>query len=47
MTLDQCWELARPWYAGRMEADWRGRSPEAAEAIFTAVGLVGDFWAME
>lgn len=46
MTLDQCWAMARRWYAGRMEEGWRGRSPEAAQAIFEAVGLTGPFWRM-
>jgi hypothetical protein len=46
MTLDRCWALARRWYAGRMEAAWRGRTAEAAAAIFDEVGLVGDFWRM-
>lgn len=46
MTLDQCWAMAGRWYAGRMEAGWRGRSPEAAQAIFEAVGLTGPFWRM-
>ncbi len=46
MSLDRCWELARRWYAGRMEPQWRGRTPEAAAAIFDEVGLRGDFWRM-
>ena len=46
MTLDQCWAMARGWYAGRMDAAWRGRSPEAAQAILEAAGLTGPFWRM-
>ena len=46
MTLDQCWELARRWYAGRADAAWRGRSGVSAAAIFAEVGLLGDFWSM-
>jgi hypothetical protein len=46
MTLDQCWQMARRWYQGRMEPGWRGRPPEAAQGIFAEVGLVGDFWRM-
>jgi len=46
MSLDACWELARRWYAGRLEPTWRGRTPEAAAAIFAEVGLSGGFWSM-
>ncbi|MCH7491290.1 MAG: hypothetical protein IID05_11415 [Gemmatimonadetes bacterium] len=42
--MDQCWELARRWYDGRLSSDWRGRSPEAAQAIFREVGLTDAFW---
>lgn len=46
LSLDQCWELARRWYAGRDGPGWRGRSAEASQAIFEEVGLRGDFWRM-
>jgi len=46
MTLDRCWELARRWYGGRLEPDWRGRPASASQAIFEEVGLSGDFWRM-
>lgn len=46
MTLDQCWEVARRWYAGRLEPTWRGRTPEAAQVIFAKAGLTDDFWRM-
>lgn len=46
MTLDRCWELARRWYAGRLEPEWRGRAAPASQAIFEEVGLTGSFWRM-
>jgi len=46
MTLDQLWALARRWYAGRLEPEWRGRTAEASQAILAEVGLTGDFWRM-
>jgi len=46
MTLDRCWDLARRWYAGRTEPEWRGRPAQASQAIFAEVGLTGDFWRM-
>ena len=46
MTLDQCWEMALRWYAGRLDPEWRGRSARDAHDIFAEVGLAGDFWRM-
>jgi hypothetical protein len=40
------WALAQRWYAGRLDADWRGRSAEQAQAILASVGLTGPFWAL-
>ena len=44
MTLDQQWELAKRWFAGRHEPEWKKRSPEEAEDVLRGVGLTGDFW---
>ena len=44
MTLSQCWELARLWYRGRHEADWRRGSTDEALAVFREIGLDGPFW---
>ena len=44
LTLNQQWELARIWYADRMRPDWRRRTPEEAEAVFSSLGLTGEFW---
>jgi hypothetical protein len=43
-SLEQCWRLAHAWYANRMAPDWRRKTPEEAEALFTDLGLAGDFW---
>jgi hypothetical protein len=44
MTAEQCWQLARRWYPGRLELDWRRRSADEMEGIFADVGLEGPFW---
>ena len=44
VSLEQMWALVQPWYAGRGEAGWRGRSAEDAQAIIDSVGLTGEFW---
>lgn len=44
LTLRQQWDLARIWYADRLSREWRRRTPEEAEAVFTSLGLVGEFW---
>jgi len=46
MTLDQAWELSRGWYGNRLSADFRRPTPSEARAIFAAVGLHGEFWAL-
>jgi Alkylmercury lyase len=43
-ALDQAWRLAQAWYADKLSPDWRRATPEEAEAIFTGIGLSGDFW---
>jgi hypothetical protein len=37
-------ELARAWYADRLDADWTPRSPEQSQAILDGVGLTDEFW---
>ena len=44
LDLEHMWALVQPWYAGRLDATWRGRSSADAQAILESVGLTGDFW---
>jgi hypothetical protein len=44
LTPDQVWRLADAWYRDRMSPGWRRRSVEEAQALFTELGLAGDFW---
>ena len=44
MSFAQMWTLAPVWYAGRMDAEWRGRTAEEAQAVLESVGLTGEFW---
>lgn len=43
-SAEQMWRLAHAWYADRLSPDWRRRTPEEAESLFTEIGLTGDFW---
>lgn len=43
-SLEQAWQLGRAWYADRLSSDWRRATPEEAQALFTEIGLVGEFW---
>ena len=38
------WAVVQPWYAGRMEAQWRGLQAEVGQKIFDDLGLPGDWW---
>lgn len=44
LSLQQQWQLADAWYAGRLDRAWQRRSPDEAEAVFESVGLTGTFW---
>jgi len=44
VSFEQMWALVQPWYAGRLEPDWRGRRAEEAQEILDGVGLTGPFW---
>jgi hypothetical protein len=46
IPAEQCFELGRRWYAGRLAKDWQRPSVEAMEATFRAVGLTSQFWAL-
>ena len=46
-SLHQLWGLADAWYANRLAADWRRRTPEESEALFASLGLTGDFWRLK
>ena len=47
LDLERMWELAKVWYRGRLDADWRGRDVDEARKILDDLGLDGDFWRME
>ena len=44
MTIQQIWGLAQAWYPDRLDADWRRRTPQEAQAVFASLGLTGEFW---
>ena len=43
-TTVQLWRLAKAWYTDRLDPNWRRRTPEEAEQVFSEIGLSGDFW---
>lgn len=44
MSLETAWRLAKAWYERKLDPDWRRHTLEEAEALFTELGLVGEFW---
>lgn len=44
VPIEQVWRLSQKWYHTRLNPDYRGRTAEQVEAIFTEVGLTGNFW---
>ena len=47
MTVGQMWQLANAWYRDRADPGWRRKTAEEAEALFTSIGLTGDFWRLK
>jgi hypothetical protein len=44
VNMDQLWTLATTWYSTRLQADSRRPQPGEMRAIFSGLGLEGDFW---
>ncbi len=44
VPLGRVWDMARRWYADRLDPAFRGRSATEAEAIFRSLGLASPFW---
>ena len=42
----QCWALAKLWDIDRLRPEWRRKTAEETEDIFTRVGLRGPFWSV-
>ena len=40
-------ELARTWWWSRLDPGWQPRTVEQSQALLDAVGLTGDFWALQ
>ena len=47
LSVPQQWELARRWYSGRADPDWRRFTVAEAEDVFAFVGLAGGFWHLQ
>ena len=46
-SLEQQWGLAKAWYSDRLQSDWRRKTPEEVEALFTELGLTSRFWRIQ
>jgi hypothetical protein len=45
VRLGGCWRLAHEWYAAdRRDPNWRRRTADEAQALFTELGLTAPFW---
>jgi hypothetical protein len=44
VRIDQLWRLATTWYSTRLQENSRRPQPDEMRAIFTGLGLAGDFW---
>jgi hypothetical protein len=46
-SLEQAWQLGHLWYSNKLSPDWRRATPEEAQALFSDIGLIGDFWRLQ
>ena len=45
LSLDQAWRLAQAWYGSdRRVTEWRRKTVDEAETLFTELGLTSSFW---
>jgi hypothetical protein len=44
VRMEQLWELAKAWYSTRLDPDSRRPQADEMRAIFSRIGLNGDFW---
>lgn len=44
VSMDQLWELATTWYSTRLQEDSRRPKTDEMRAIFSGIGLEGEFW---
>ena len=44
VSIAQLWGLAHAWYGTRLQPDSRRPHPDEMRAIFSRLGLTGDFW---
>jgi hypothetical protein len=42
--LEAAWQLADAWYRDRLRPNWRRRTADDAEQLFSSLGLTGPFW---
>lgn len=44
VSIPQLWTLATTWYSTRLQENSRRPKPDEMRAIFSGLGLEGDFW---
>ena len=45
LSLTQVWGMAQAWYSeDRRSAEWKRKSKDEAQTLFTSLGLTSAFW---
>ena len=44
MTPETALRLGTAWYADKQSPGWRRKTLDEAEAVFSELGLLGEFW---
>ena len=46
LSPEQCWQLAHAWYGEKLSPNWRRKTLDEAETMFSEIGLTGPFWSL-
>jgi len=44
MSIETALRLGAIWYSDKLDPGWRRKTLDEAEAVFSELGLVGEFW---
>ena len=46
VTPYELFQLAGPWFEGRLDLEWQPRPRQLSQEILTAAGFRGSFWSL-
>ena len=47
VPLESAWELAKAWYHDRLDVNWKPKTTEEVQALFSRLGMTSSFWRLD